>query len=391
MKEPVIVSYVRTPISRSRPKEPERDVFNSVRSDDLAAMVIKEVVKRSGIDAKNIDECVFGCANQTGEQWSYGGRLFSLIAGLPIEVPAMACDRQCASAMSSIHIGAMEIMAGFSDVVVAGGVEHMTHVPMGAGVNPNQKALTAEKRFDWLTAMNMGLTAEKLSAETKIPRKEQDEWSARSHQLAAKAQAEGFFKGEILPVEVTMADGKKQVIDTDQSIRADTTAEKLATLPPAFTKDGIITAGNSSPLNAGAGAVMMMSKEAAKKYGLEPLATIKSIAWAGVDPSVMGKGPVPASKKALKSAKLTAKDINFWEINEAFAVVALYAIKQLGIDPAKVNIHGGGVALGHPLGMSGTRIVGTLARILEAEGGKYGLATLCVGGGQGAATVLERA
>ncbi|MEM3588030.1 MAG: acetyl-CoA C-acetyltransferase [Candidatus Jordarchaeaceae archaeon] len=391
MKEVVIVSYVRTPISRSRPREPERDVFNSVRADELASMVIREVVKRSGIDPKLIDECIFGCANQTAEQYTYGGRLFSLPAGLPIEVSAMSLDRQCASAMSSIHVGAMEIMTGFSDIVVAGGVEHMTHIPMGHGVNPNQKILALEKRFDWLTAFNMGLTAEKLSAESGISRKEQDEWSARSHQLAAKAQAEGFFKGEILPVEVTLPDGKKQIIETDQSIRPDTTVEKLATLPPAFKQpDGIITAGNSSPLNAGAAAVMLMSKEAAKKHGLEPMATIKSIAWAGVDPSVMGKGPVPASKKALKYAKLEVKDIDFWEINEAFAVVTLYAIKQLGINPDIVNVKGGAIALGHPLGMSGTRIVGTLARILEKEGGRRGLATLCVGGGQGAATIIER-
>ncbi|MEM2136139.1 MAG: acetyl-CoA C-acetyltransferase [Candidatus Freyarchaeota archaeon] len=390
MKEPVIVGYVRTPISRSRPREPEKDVFNSIRADDMAAMVIREVVKRSGIDPKNIDECIFGCANQTAEQFAYGGRMFSLMAGLPLEVAALACDRQCASAMSSIHIGAMEIMTGFSDVVVAGGVEHMTHVPMGHGVNPNPNALKMEKRFDWLVAMNMGLTAEKLAAESGIPKKEQDEWSVRSHQLAAKALKEGFFKGEIMPVEVTLPDGKKTVIETDQSIRADTTLEKVASLPPAFKPDGIITAGNSSPLNAGAAAVMLMSKEAAKKYGLEPMATIKSMAWAGVDPSVMGKGPVPASQKALKAAGLKVKDIDFWEINEAFAIVTLYAIKQLGIDPEKVNVKGGAIALGHPLGMSGTRITGTLARILEKEGGTYGLATLCVGGGQGAATIIKR-
>jgi acetyl-CoA acyltransferase len=390
MKEPVIVGYVRTPISRSRPREPEKDVFNSIRADDMAAMVIREVVKRSGIDPKNIDDCIFGCANQTAEQFAYGGRMFSLMAGLPLEVAALACDRQCASAMSSIHIGAMEIMTGFSDVVVAGGVEHMTHVPMGHGVNPNPNALKTEKRFDWLVAMNMGLTAEKLAAESGIPKKEQDEWSVRSHQLAAKAQAEGFFKGEIIPVEVTLPDGSKKVIDTDQSIRPDTTLEKVASLPPAFKPDGIITAGNSSPLNAGAAAVMLMSKEAAKKYGLEPMATIKSMAWAGVDPSVMGKGPVPASQKALKAAGLKVKDIDFWEINEAFAIVTLYAIKQLGIDPEKVNVKGGAIAIGHPLGMSGTRITGTLARILEKEGGTYGLATLCVGGGQGAATIIKR-
>lgn len=390
MNEPVIVGYVRTPISRSRPRQPERDVFNSIRADDLAAMVIREVVKRTGIDPNDIDDCIFGCANQTGEQFTYGGRMFSLLAGLPLEVPAMGVDRQCASAMSSIHIGAMEIMCGYSDVIVAGGVEHMTHIPMGHGVNPNPRALQEEKRFDWLVAMNMGLTAEKLAEESGIPKEEQDKWALRSHQLAAKAQAEGFFKGEIIPVEVTLPDGTKKIIDTDQSVRPNTTLEKIASLPPAFKEGGIITAGNSSPLNAGAAAMVLTSKEKAKEYGLEPMATIKSIAWAAVDPSVMGKGPVPASRKALKYAKLEVKDIDFWEINEAFAIVALYAIRELGIDPDIVNVKGGGCAIGHPLGMTGTRITGTLARILEVEDGRLGLATLCVGGGQGAATIIER-
>ena len=390
MNEPVIVGYVRTPISRSRPRQPERDVFNSIRADDMAAMVIREVVKRTGIDPNDIDDCIFGCANQTGEQFTYGGRMFSLLAGLPLEVPAMGVDRQCASAMSSIHIGAMEIMCGYSDVIVAGGVEHMTHIPMGHGVNPNPRALKEEKRFDWLVAMNMGLTAEKLAEESGIPKEEQDKWALRSHQLAAKAQAEGFFKGEIIPVEVTLPDGTKKIIDTDQSVRPDTTLEKIASLPPAFKEGGIITAGNSSPLNAGAAAMVLTSKEKAKEYGLEPMATIKSMSWAAVDPSVMGKGPVPASRKVLKYAKLEVKDIDFWEINEAFAIVALYAIRELGIDPDIVNVKGGGCAIGHPLGMTGTRITGTLARILEVEDGRLGLATLCVGGGQGAATIIER-
>ncbi|MHA1603322.1 MAG: acetyl-CoA C-acetyltransferase [Candidatus Freyarchaeota archaeon] len=390
MNEPVIVGYLRTPVSRSRPRQPERDVFNSIRADDMAALVIREVVKRTGIDPNDVDDCIFGCANQTGEQFTYGGRMFSLLAGLPLEVPAMGVDRQCASAMSAIHIGAMEIMCGYSDVVVAGGVEHMTHIPMGHGVNPNPRALQEEKRFDWLVAMNMGLTAEKLAAESGIPKEEQDKWALRSHQLAAKAQAEGFFKGEIIPVEVTLPDGTKKIIDTDQSVRPDTTLEKIASLPPAFKEGGIITAGNSSPLNAGAAAVVLTSKEKAKEYGLEPMATIKAMSWAAVDPSVMGKGPVPASRKVLKYAKMEVKDIEFWEINEAFAVVTLYAIRELGIDPDKVNVKGGGCAIGHPLGMTGARITGTLARILEVEDARIGLATLCVGGGQGAATIIER-
>jgi acetyl-CoA C-acetyltransferase len=245
-------------------------------------------------------------------------------------------------------------------------------------------------KYEFMTAMNMGLTAEKLWRHAGITREEMDKWSFRSHQRATKALKEGFFKGEIMPVEVTMADGSKRVIDTDQSIRAETTLEGLTQLKPAYSPDGQITAGNASPLNAGATAMLLMSRDAAKKHGLKPLASVVSMGWAGVDPSMMGMGPVPASRKALKAAGMEVKDIDFWEINEAFAVVPLYAIKQLGIDPEKVNVKGGAVALGHPLGASGTRLVGTLARILNMEGGKYGLATPCVGGGQGVATIIKK-
>jgi acetyl-CoA C-acetyltransferase len=246
------------------------------------------------------------------------------------------------------------------------------------------------KKYDFMTAMNMGLTAEKLFLESGLTREDMDKWALRSHQTAAKALAEGYFKGEIMPIEVTLADGTKQVIDRDMSIRADTTLEGLAALQPAFKPDGQITAGNSSPLNAAATALMMMSREKAKQYNLKPLASIVSMGWAGVDPSVMGKGPVPASEMALKHAGLKAKDIDFWEINEAFCIVALYAIQQLGIDPNKVNVKGGATAIGHPLGASGTRLVGTLARILNMEGGTYGLANACIGGGQGVATIIKR-
>jgi acetyl-CoA C-acetyltransferase len=243
--------------------------------------------------------------------------------------------------------------------------------------------------------MNMGLTAEKLFGmyKDKISKEDMDRWSLRSHEMAVKARNEGFFKDEILPIEVTFEDGTKQIVDSDQTVRVpgvETSYEKMASLPPAFKEDGVITAGNSSPLNDGASAVMLMSKEKAKEYGLTPLATVKSIAWAGVDPTIMGWGPIPSSRKALKRAGLTAGDIDFWEINEAFSIVVLVCMRELGIKPEKVNVKGGAVAIGHPLGMSGTRLVGTLARILNVENGRYGLATLCVGGGQGAAIVLER-
>jgi acetyl-CoA acetyltransferase family protein len=212
----------------------------------------------------------------------------------------------------------------------------------------------------------------------------------KSHQMAAKAIQEGYFKDEIMPVEAVQADGTTKVFDTDLSIRADTTLEALSALKPSFKPDGQITPGNSSPLNAGASAMMLMSRKAAKKYNLKPLAKIISMGWAGVDPTVMGKGPVPSSRMALEHAGLRAKDIDFWEINEAFVIVALYAMQELGIDPEKVNVKGGATAIGHPLGASGTRLVGTCARILNVEKGKYGLATACVGGGQGAATILQR-
>ena len=398
MEEAVIVSYLRTPFSRSRPREPERDVFNSVRMDDMAGMLIQEMVRRTGINPEEIGDVITGTAMPVLEQWLYGGKVINFLAKLPFSVPAQGIDRQCVSSMSTIHQGAMEIMLGYSDIVISCGIEHMTHIPtLGGGgltqvpVQPNPRFFSEEfKDYDMMTALNMGLTAEKLAAEAGFRREEMDKWSLRSHQMAAKALEEGYFKGEILPVEAAQADGTKKVFDRDLSIRGDTSMEALAQLQPAFNPDGVITAGNSSPLNAGASALMLMSRKKAQKHNLTPLARIVSMGWAGVDPTVMGKGPVPASRKALAHAGLQVKDIDFWEINEAFAVVPLYAIKEMGIDPDKVNVKGGAVAIGHPLGASGSRLVGTLARILNVEKGKYGLATACVGGGQGAATILER-
>ena len=399
-REAVIVDYRRSAFSRSRPREPEKDVFNGLRMDAVAGTLIKELIKRTKVNVKEINDIIVGTAFPVGEQWTYGGRNVVFQAELPFEVPAEQIDRQCGSSMSTVHTGAMEIMLGYSDIVISCGIEHMTHNPMpGPGIDPSRimtkpdaAFITDErfKKYDFMTAVNMGLTAEKLFSESGFTREDMDKWALRSHQLAAKALAEGYFKGEIMPIEVTLADGTKQVIDCDMSIRADTTMEGLAALKPPFRPDGQITAGNSSPLNAGATAIMLMSKEKAKQYNLKPLATIVSMGWAGVDPSVMGKGPVPASKMALKHAGLDVKDIDFWEINEAFCIVALYAIKELGIDPKKVNVKGGATAIGHPLGASGTRLVGTLARILNMEGGTYGLANACIGGGQGVATIIKR-
>ena len=400
MEEAVIVDYLRSPFSRSRPREPERDVFNSLRMDDVAGILIKKLIERTGIKPEEINDVLTGTAFPTGEQWLYGGKEIAFLAGLPFNVPSQQIDRQCASSMSAIHQGAMEIMLGYSDIVLAGGVEHMTHNPMpGPGIDasritiaPNPRLFSEPEyaKYDIMTTFNMGMTAEKLFSQRSFTREDMDKWAMKSHQKAAKALEEGFFKGEIMPVEVTLPDGKKQVIDHDVSIRADTTMEALAQLQPSFKPDGAITPGNSSPLNAGATMMVLMSRKKAKKMGLKPLAKIISMGWAGVDPTIMGVGPIPASRMALKHAGLEVKDIDFWEINEAFCIVAMNAVKELEIDPDKVNVKGGATAIGHPLGATGTRLVGTLARILNMEGGKLGLATPCVGGGQGAATIIEK-
>jgi acetyl-CoA C-acetyltransferase len=392
MKEVVIADYLRIPFSRSRPKEPEKDKYNQYRMDELCARLVKTLVERTHINQEEIGDCITGCALGVAEQWLYGGRIIPMLAGMSVHVPATQVDRQCGSSMTAVHIGTMEIQTGNSDIVIAAGLEHMTHVPMTDNPHflPNLNVLKQAK-YDMTTGFVMGQTAEKLAtAERKFTREEMDEFSLGSHQKAAKAVKEGYFKDELMPIEVKNPDGSTEIVDHDLSIRPDTTLEALRQLPPVFKKTGVITAGNSSPLNAGASALILMSRDKAEEYGIKPLASIKSMGWAGVEPYIMGKGNVPASQKALKQAGLEVNDIDFWEINEAFAVVALYAMDKLGIDPKKVNTKGGAVAIGHPLGASGARLVGTLARILKQNKAKYGVATLCVGGGQGTAAVIER-
>jgi acetyl-CoA acyltransferase len=398
MKEVVIAGYLRTAQSRSRPRDPARDWFCKMRGDELLAKLLPEVIKRTGVDPKEIDDFLVGCATAVGEQWSYGGRFPIFLANFPETIPAKFVDQQCGSAMAAIQIGFMEIAQDFADIVLVGGYEHMTRIPMGGYtvdrglVAPNMTLFLypSHQHWDMMTSMNMGLTAEKLFSQTDFTKEDMDRWGVRSHQLASKAQAEGFFDGEIMPIKATQDDGSVMLVEKDQAIRHDATIEDMADLKPAFKKDGVITAGNSSPLNAAATSMVLMSKETAKKKRITPLATLRSIGFAGVDPTVMGKGPVPASKKALEKAGLKASDIDFWEINEAFCIVALHCIKELGIDPDKVNVMGGATAIGHPLGATGARLVGTLARILQKRGGRYGCATACVGGGQGVATIVER-
>ena len=398
MRDVVIAGYLRTAQSRSRPNDPPRDWFHKVRSDDLLAKLLPELVKRTGIKPEEVEDFIVGSAIGVTEQWSYGGRFPIFLANFPSTIAAKFVDQQCGSAMAGVHIGFMEIAMGFADIVVAGGIEHMTRVPMGSlarpdgPVAPNLRLFTdqAYKHWDMMTTMNMGLTAEKLFAMSGMTKEDMDKWGVRSHQLAAKAQKEGFFKDEILPVEAEQGDGKMMVVDRDQAVRGDTTLEQMKDLKPAYKPDGYITAGNSSPLNAAATSMVLMSKETAKKKGIKPLATIRSIGFAGVDPTIMGVGPIPSTKRALKAAGLQVKDIDYWEINEAFAIVTLYSIRELGIDAERVNVMGGGLAIGHPLGATGVRLTGTLARILQAKNARYGVATACCGGGQGVATIIER-
>ena len=353
---------------------------------------VNERLDRAGLEAADVDDFVMGCAQAVGENFTFGGRGPHMLANLDKRTSCKQIDEQCGSTMAALQMGFMEIAQGFADVVLCGGMEHMGRIPMGGGgqIELNLRLFSDPKLLHWdfMTAMNMGLTAEKM-ADMGYAREDMDAWGARSHQLAYKAQQEGFFDDEILPLDILQGDGSVMTVEADQAVRSDASAEGMAQLRPVFKKNGSIHPGNASPLNAGATALVLMDRETAEAKGIKPMARIVSIGFAGVEPNIMGTGPVPSSQRALDAAGLEASDIDYWEINEAFAVVALYAIKELGIDPDKVNVKGGAIAIGHPLGATGGRLVGTLARILQQEGGRYGCATMCVGAGQGVAMIIE--
>jgi len=393
LQEVYLVDYLRTAFTRAKPDEPSRDLFNSIRMDQALALLYSTLVHRNGVNAQEIDDVITGCALQVDENWLFGGRHPVLLADFPVSVPAQAIDRQCASSMNAITSGALEIMCGHAGIVLAGGMEHMTHVPMvdNKHISPNMRLLVRPEylKFQMNVGYFMGLTAEKLAEVEGFTREEMDRYSVESHRRTARSYDEGYFKHEILPIRVEV-DGEEKVVEQDQSLRRDTSLEKLSALPPAFKEGGKITAGNSSPMNTGASAVLLMSKAKVEQYGLKPLARILGFGWAGVEPSLMGKGPVPATKKALQRLALKIEDIDLWEINEAFAVVVLYAMRELGLEHSKVNAHGGAIAIGHPLGATGARLVGTLARQLVLHDKRLGVATLCVGGGQGFTTVIEK-
>ena len=382
----VVVDAVRSPMGRAK-----NGCFRNVRAETLSATLIDALFTRNpGANANEVEDVIWGCVNQTMEQGFNVARQISLLTQLPHTASAQTVNRLCGSAMSSIHTAAQAIMTGNGDVFVVGGVEHMGHVSMTKGFDHNPAA----SKYSAKASNMMGLTAEMLAKMHGISRQMQDEFGARSHRLAHEATLEGRFKNEIIPMEGHDENGFKVLIETDETIRPETTVESLGKLKPAFNpKGGTVTAGTSSQLTDGAAAMLLMSAEKAQQLGLTPLARIKSMAVAGCDPAIMGYGPVPATKKALKRAGLKVEDIDFWELNEAFAGQSLPVMKDLKlIDVAdeKVHLNGGAIALGHPLGCSGARISTTLLNVMQAKGGTLGVSTMCIGLGQGISTVWER-
>ncbi|QDU91320.1 3-ketoacyl-CoA thiolase [Pirellulimonas nuda] len=381
---PVVVDAVRTPIGRAHP---ERGAFRHVRSDDLAVQVIRALVERTGVDPAAIEDVTMGCTQQQGEQGLNVGRLAALMAGLPPTAAGATVNRLCGSSLQALSQASHAIIAGAEQTHIVGGLEHMQHFPMDAGIDINPKLFAVTSK----AALMMGVTAEFLAQTRGIDRESQDRFALASHQKAAAAFDAGGFDSEIVPVWGLNDAGERTLIREDQCVRRDTSLEQLAALKPAFMPGmGTVTAGNSSPLNDGAAALLVMSESRAKELGLTPIARVRATAVAGVDPSVMGTGPVPATQKALKRAGLSIGDIDLIELNEAFAAQALACIQMLKLDEAKLNVHGGSIAIGHPLGASGARIATTLLHAMRQSDATLGLATMCIGAGQGIATVFER-
>ena len=384
MKSAVVVDCCRTPIGHANPK---KGVFRDVRSDDLAVAVVRGLIERTGIDPSEVEDVVLGNTQQQQEQGFNVARIVSLMSGLPSTTAGATINRLCGSSLQAINQASHSILAGGEDVQIVGGLEHMHHVPMDAGVDFNPKLFHVTSKG----ALHMGFTAEFLAQSQGISREAQDAFALGSHQRAAAATAAGNFADEIIPVWGRNEVGERTLVTSDQCIRADSSLEALAGLKPAFMPGiGTVTAGNSSPLNDGASALLVMSEEKAKALGLKPLVKIRATAVAGVDPAVMGTGPVPATKKALQRAGLKLADIDVIELNEAFASQSLACIQMLKLDQEKVNIRGGSIAIGHPLGASGARISTTLIHAMLASDANLGLATMCIGIGQGIATVFER-
>jgi 3-oxoadipyl-CoA thiolase len=398
MTDVFIVDALRTPIGRLA------GALSAVRADDLAASAIRALVERTGVPVDEIDDVILGCANQAGEDNRNVARMALLLAGLPQSVPGVTVNRLCASSLEAIAMAARTIRAGEAEVLVAGGVESMSRAPL---VLPKpEKAFQTGTRQIYDTSLGwrfpnpkmeamfpleaMGETAENIAEQWGINRQNQDEFALASHTKALAAQESGAFAGELISVAVPQRKGPDVVVSRDEGPRSDTSVEKLGSLRAVFRKGGSVTAGNSSTLNDGAAAVLVCSGEAVERFGLKPMARYVAGAAAGVDPRIMGIGPVPASKKALGRAGLAINDMGLFELNEAFAVQSLAVMRDLEIDPDLVNVNGGAISLGHPLGCSGARIATTLVHAMKARNTRYGLATMCVGVGQGVSVIFER-
>jgi acetyl-CoA C-acetyltransferase/3-oxo-5,6-didehydrosuberyl-CoA/3-oxoadipyl-CoA thiolase len=398
LKEAWIVEALRTPFGRYG------GALAGVRPDDLAATVLEAVVARSGINAADIDDVILGCANQAGEDNRNVARMALLVAGYPVEVPGQTVNRLCGSGLQALAAAANAIAVGDAEVVVAGGVESMSRAPLvtlkpESGLERGNRELV-DTTIGWrfvnprlhakYPAISLGETAERVADQWHVSREAQDELALASQQRAAAAAASGVHAEEIVTVSIPQRSGAPIIVDRDEHPRPDTSAAALAKLKPAFAADGTVTAGNASGINDGAAALLVVESERARALGLKPYARIVATAVAGVDPSVMGAGPIPAIKKLLERTGLTVADIDRVELNEAFASQAVACITELGLDPAKTNVHGGAIALGHPLGASGARMATTLVRELRRSGGRYGIAAMCVGVGQGIAMLVER-
>ncbi|MFI5227115.1 MAG: thiolase family protein [Candidatus Limnocylindrales bacterium] len=398
LREPWIVEAVRTPIGRYG------GALAAVRPDDLAAAVLRAVVDRSGIEPGLIEDVILGCANQAGEDNRDVARMAVLLAGLPVEVGGLTVNRLCGSGLQAVNSAAHAIAVGDGDVFIGGGVESMTRAPYVMAKPDAAWDRGARELHDttlgWrfinpaLAAVHypysMGETAENVAERWTVERERQDAFALDSQRKAIAAIDGGRFDDQIVPIPVPQKKGEPNLVSRDEHPRADTSSEALAKLRPAFREGGTVTAGNSSGINDGASAVLLVEADIARSTGLRPMARVVSTAVAGVDPAVMGIGPIPASRKALDRAGIGVADLDLVELNEAFASQSLVCIDELGLDPAKVNVNGGAIALGHPLGMSGARLITMLSHELRRTGGRYGLATMCIGVGQGIATVIER-
>jgi acetyl-CoA acyltransferase len=383
MRRAVVIEAARTPVGRAHA---EKGMYRDVRADDLSADLMRALLDRANVPASEVEDVHWGCVKQEREQGYDVARMAALIAGFPIEIGGVTVNRNCGSSLQAVNQAAQSIAAECENVLIAGGVEHMQHIPMESGIDISPRYLYRHSQ----ATLYMGLTAENLALRYRISRREQDEFALRSHRRAAEATDSGAFRAEVVPTWGRDDAGRKTLLTEDQCIRRDTSIEALSALKPAFMPEGgTVTAGNSSPLNVGAAALLIVSEERAKELGLKPKVRIRAMAVAGVDPSVMGIGPVPATHKVLTRAGLKLADIDLIELNEAFAAQALAVIKLLGADPDKVNVRGGAIAIGHPLGASGARIATTLIHAMLDRKARLGLATMCIGAGQGIATVFE--